>query len=386
MKVLYITLENLSLHKGSAVHIREVVSGLRRLGHEVGVMACSCGRFDEANHSYNLYRFSGTRNQPHLISAVFLFIYLPRVLHKYDVIYARDYHTVILALLSRIIFKKKLVFEINGLASEEQRLRSDSVPNQILSLLVGRAEKAATKYSDRIVSVTPQIASHLMRHFHCPPGKVEIIGNGVNTEIFRPIRDEASLLNWKQRLGINQEEIVIAFVGNLAPWQGLEYLIQVAPALLLRMKNIKFMIIGDGILKEDLEREVRRLELSRHFLFTGMVSHDQIPLYINISDICVTLKKRLKSGYSPLKLYEYMACGKPVIASRVDGLEFIEAGGAGRLVEPGDLGGLKEALLELLADSQKRAEMGQKGLQIVRDRFSWENATIKIEKLLNRLA
>jgi glycosyltransferase involved in cell wall biosynthesis len=217
-------------------------------------------------------------------------------------------------------------------------------------------------------------------------GAVEVISNAVNREIFHPILDEASLLSWKKRLSLGKEDIVVTFIGNLAPWQGVNDLIQVAPALLGRKKNIRFLVIGDGVLKEDLEEEVRRLGISQHFLFTGMVNYDQIPFYINITDICVTLKRRLKSGYSPLKLYEYMACGKPVVASRVEGLEFIEAEGAGRLVEPGDLRSLERVLLELIVGPQKRVEMGQKGLQIVKNRFSWDLGALMIEKILEKLA
>jgi len=289
MKILYITLENLSLHKGSVVHIKEIVSGLRKLGHRVGLIACSRERSEEADDFYNLQRFLCLKRQPHLISSILLFIYLFKILPRFDVIYARDYHTVIIAFIPRIFFKKKLVFEINGLASEEQKLKIDSYFNRILCCPIRWAERMATRYSDRIVSVTPQIASYLVGQFYCPADKVKVIRNGVNTKIFRPIQDEDVLLRWKQKLGITQEEVVITFVGNLAPWQGVEYLIQVARVLIAEIKNIKFLIIGSGILKKDFEADVRRLGLSHHFLFTGMVHYSQIPFYINIADICVTL-------------------------------------------------------------------------------------------------
>jgi len=393
MKILYITLENLSLHKGSVVHIKEIVAGLQKLGHHVGLVGSSPNKFKEVDNFYNLWhsplfllKFFKLKKQPYLISSIFLFFYLFKILPRYDIIYARDYHTVIIALIPRIIFKKKLVFEINGLANEEQKLKIDSFFNRTLCSLIRRAERMATRYSDRIVSVTPQIASYLMRHFYCPAGKVEVIHNGVNTKIFHPIGNEASLLHWKEKLGISQEEMVVTFIGNLAPWQGVEYLIQVAPSIIREISNVKFLIIGDGMLRGDLEEEVNRLRLSEHFIFTGMIDYQEVPTYINIADICVTLKKRLKSGYSPIKLYEYMACGKPVIASRVEGLEFIEAEGVGRLTEPGDVKNLEETLVDLLTDSQKRVDMGQKGLKIAQERFSWDSRASKIEKILKELA
>jgi glycosyltransferase involved in cell wall biosynthesis len=290
-----------------------------------------------------------------------------------------------IALLPRLIFRKKLVFEINGLASEEQKLKGDSVLNSILVFLIKKTEKLATKYSDRIVAVTPQIASYLMTHFDCKPGKVEVVTNGVNTKKFYPIQDKGLLAEWRKRLGIAEEEMVVAFVGNLAPWQGVESLIQVAPTL-LRNFDIRFLIIGNGILKNRLEASVNKLGISNNFIFTGMIDYKLIPLYINIADLCILLKRRLASGFSPIKVYEYMACGKPIVASRVEGLEFIEVEGIGRLVESEDITSIEAVLHDLLKNSQKRIVMGLRGHQLACQRFDWESKVAQIGKILEELA
>lgn len=393
MKILYITLENLSLQKGSVVHVNEIVSRLRKLGHHVGLIARAWNEFKNADHFHNLYhpilfsKKNSRHKRPHyLVLSLFLFLYLIKLLHRYDMIYARDYHTAIIAFLPRIIFKKKLVFEINGLASEEQRMKGYSLINRVLSFFIQFAEKIATKCSNRIVCVTPQIASYLVQRFHCQMKKVEIISNGVNTKIFHPIDDETLITNCRKRLKIGKEDRVITFVGNLAPWQGVDYLIQVAPLIIRDIKNTKFLIIGDGILKKEFENEVDRLGLSDNFIFTGMVAYKEIPLYINIADICIVLKKKLKSGYSPIKLYEYMACGKPVVSSNVEGLEFIDTERAGYVIDPKNITSLYECLSDLLNDRQKRMAMGQKGLEIVREKFDWELKVAKVEKLMKELA
>ena len=393
MRILYLTLENLSLHKGSVVHVKEIVNGLRKLGHHVGLVASSLNKSEEANRFYNLnvipsfmLRLFRLKKQPYIVSLIFLFLYLLRILPQYDIIYARDYHTVMIALFPRLIFKKKLVFEINGIANEEQRLKNNSLLNSILVFLIQKAEKMATKYSEKIISVTPHIRAYLVQNYNCSPDKVKAIPNGVNTKKFQPIHDEALLGQWKDRLEIAKEEIVIAFVGNLAPWQGVEYLIEVAPLLLKETKNIKFLIIGDGILKMGLKEKVNRLGVSNHFVFAGMVNHQEIPFYINIADICVLPKRRLKSGYSPIKLFEYMACGKPVVDTRVEGLEFIEEEGTGRLIEPENVEGFEKTLYDLIKEPEERIRMGEKGLQIARERFSWESRVTEIEKVLKELA
>ncbi len=389
MKILYITLENLSLHKGSVVHIKEIVSGLRKLGHRVGLIAPSWNRFEEADHFYNFYRFFGFRRQPYAISSVLLFLYLFRVLSLYDLIYARDFHTAIIALIPRLIFNRKLVLEINGLAHEEQKLKGDSIFNRTLAFLFKKAEKIATRSSNCVISVTHQISSYLNREFYCGKNKLKVVGNGVDTEKFHPIGDRSFLTEWRKKLGILEEEVVIAFVGNIAPWQGVNILVDTAFHLLTKNRKLKFLIVGDGFLKSDLMKKVLDSGFGKEFIFTGMQGYYDIPFFINIADICVApfiFERNQKTGVSPLKVFEYMACGKPVIASRIEGLEFIEVEGAGRLIEPGDVESLEEALLDLLTDTQKRTNMGRKGLQIAREKFTWNSRTLNIEKILKELA
>jgi glycosyltransferase involved in cell wall biosynthesis len=383
----------MSLHKGSVVHVKQIVEGLRKLGHHIGLAARSLDKFEEADCFYNLnlvtfplLKLFNFKKQPHIVSAMVLFIYLLKILRKYDLIYSREYYVSIAALLPRLIFKRKLVFEMNGIANEEQRLKSDSRMNIILVFLIQILEKLATRYTDQIIVVTPQIASYLVRDFDCQLSKVKVVSNGVDTKRFYPIQEKVLLDEWRRKLGIGPRETVVAFVGNLAPWQGIECLIDAAPLLLKEVGDIRFLIVGDGILKTTLKAKVNSLGVSDHFLFTGMVNHQVVPFYINIADICVLQKQRLKSGYSPIKLYEYMACGKPLVAAKVEGLEFIEEEGIGRLVESEDVVGLERALNDLIRSPQERIRMGQKGFELARERFSWESKVIEIEAMLQGLA
>ena len=103
-----------------------------------------------------------------------------------------------------------------------------------------------------------------------------------------------------------------------------------------------------------------------------MIEYEDIPILINIADICVApfiSKRNRTTGVSPLKVFEYMACGKPVVGSRIEGLEFIEQEGVGRLIPPEDVMSLQEGLIDLIKNPQKRIMMGNKGLQIAREKF-----------------
>jgi starch synthase len=128
------------------------------------------------------------------------------------------------------------------------------------------------------------------------------------------------------------------------------------------------------------------LGVSEHVVFTGMVDYDEVPVYVNLADICVVLKKKMKSGWSPIKVFEYLACGKPVLSSRVEGLEFIATEGVGRLTEPENLKSIEEELVKLLKNPEERIEMGQKGVKLSKDNFDWESKANRIEQILKDLA
>jgi len=148
MKILCITLENLSLHKGSVVHIKEIVTGLRKLGHHVSLIGSSLNKFEDVDNFYNLWqspffflKFFRLKKQPHLISSIFLFLYLLKMLRGYDIIYARDSHTAVIAFLPRILFNKKLILEMNGFASEEEGLKGNFFFTKSLVWAIEKMEK-----------------------------------------------------------------------------------------------------------------------------------------------------------------------------------------------------------------------------------------------------
>ena len=371
MKILYLTLEDVSLQKGSITHIKEIISGLRKRGHQIGLIARSANPSENVDHFYNLerrpgfiWKWFGLKRKSYLFSSFYLFIYLFKVLPRYDVIYARDFHTVLIALFPRLLFNKKLVYEINGIASEELQLKGHTSLNRIFVFLVRIAERMATKYAERIVSVTPQIGSYLRDQYRCPRDKLVIVGNGVNTDLFRPMDQGDVLSDWQKGLGVSVDDRVVVFVGNLARWQGVEVLIDAAFQVLKKEEKVKFLIIGEGVLRKGLMDKVLNSGFEKSFIFTGMMDYEVVPFLINLADICVApfiSKRNEKTGVSPLKIFEYMACGKPVIASRIKGLEFLEAGRAGRLTEPGDAVALGEALKDLLTSPEERLNLGKKG-------------------------
>ena len=96
-----------------------------------------------------------------------------------------------------------------------------------------------------------------------------------------------------------------------------------------------------------------------------------------MADVCIVTKKTLGFGYSPLKLYEYMACKKPVIATNTKGFEILKQSNAGILVNPEDLQELSNAMIKLLQNKQLREKMGDNGRKLVVSEYSWESTAKK---------
>jgi glycosyltransferase involved in cell wall biosynthesis len=296
---------------------------------------------------------------------------------KPDIFYQRFDGTLFLSpsLVFSKLFNIPLVMEVNGDMLDEISMRHEP---QVYVKLIKLCEKIYYSNASRIITVTEGIKQEIIRKYGVPEEKIEVIGNGVNTEIFRPLN---KISNLKTKYGLDKNNVV-AFAGILVEWQGLKYLVEAAPAILKEEVKTVFLIIGDGPLKNDLIQKAKDLNIDKKFIFTGFIPHDEMPLYINASDVCVVPKIPLKSGYSPLKLYEYMACGKAVIASDVKGFEILNQVKAGILVEPQNSQKLSEAILQVLKDKSLKNEMGNRGRNLVLMHYSWGSIAQKTEKLL----
>ena len=167
-------------------------------------------------------------------------------------------------------------------------------------------------------------------------------------------------------------------MGALYAWQGVEYLVKSAPLVLQKCPEARFLIVGDGQMKQELIELAEQIGVSDKVIFTRMVPYQEVPLYINASDVCVTPKKPLSSGYSPLKLYEYMACAKPVIATRTHGFEILEEYNAGLLVNPEDHQQLADAITTLLKNKELRMELGENGRKYVVEKQSWASVARRV--------
>nr|WP_292389200.1 glycosyltransferase family 4 protein [Methanosarcina sp. UBA5] len=386
----------LSLADGSLIHRYELVSNLARLDNEIHIFTVGKTSISNMTNVHSHYVPPGN----FLSLTVNYFKSSIRLLgsETFDVLYTRNPNFGFLAGLFCKSRCKIVVYELNGIPEDEKNLfREKSEENKFLQSEIrskfsnqyfsahARLKlfilKKALGFSDRIIAVTPGIKANLEKSYNIPGEKIVVVSNGANTFLFRPLEQETC----RRELGLDLKITFICFVGNLAPWQGVEYLLKAAPYILSKSPECHFLIVGDGAMKNDLMKLSRELGVEDRFTFTGVIAYDRVPLYVNASDICTApfiFARNAKIGLSPLKLYEYMACGKPVVASNISGVsDVLEASGGGIPVFPENPGALAEGIFKLLEDPGLRMKLGSKGLSYVTENYSWYSVAKKVNEV-----
>lgn len=366
-----------------STHIYEVINNIMKQGHNVLLYHPVEKRFDNASTADNkLNRWGNLAlKRPYIgiclsyIAEVRLFFraifLLRRERKKIDIVYYRHFFFNFGYWIARWL-GVPAIKEVNGVLENEMQVigAAEGFALEIISYI----ERTTIGKADRIIVVTPKLKELLIEQYNVPERRIKVIENGANTDIFRPITMETV----KKELNLDPDLSYICFVGSFTAWQGLEYLIRCAPAVLEACPNARFLLVGDGIIKGMLSELAQELEILETVIFTGMVPYESVPLYINASDICVVPKIPLNSGYSPLKLYEYMACMKPVVASRLEGFEILEKSNSGLLVQAERPEELANKIILLLKDMKLREEMGRNGRNYVIKNHSWDSVVSKL--------
>jgi glycosyltransferase involved in cell wall biosynthesis len=176
----------------------------------------------------------------------------------------------------------------------------------------------------------------------------------------------------------------VGFVGTLKPWHGVDALIRAFAQASPEMAGARLLIVGDGPERAGLEQLGATLGINVHY--TGSVEPDAVPGLVASMDVCVAPYPRLKIFYfSPLKLFEYMAAGRAVIAARTGQVaQVLTHGHDGLLYAAGDERALADAIVRLSGDPGLRAELGANARNTVEARYTWDRVAAHILALAAR--
>jgi len=267
-------------------------------------------------------------------------------------------------------FRRPFVFEVRDLWPESLPASGIGRPGSVLYRVLDSLANFLYRSADKIVVLTDAFREHLVLRKRADHGKVAVIENGVEPELFRPM-DGTKVI--RDSLGL-AGRFVISYIGTLGFAHNLQTALRAAAILRDRLPEALFVFVGDGAETERLKKEVRLAGLE-NIKFFGQQPRELIPQFIGASDVCLVLLRKdgLFETVLPSKMLEFMACGRPVLIG-VDGLarKIVEESNSGLFVKPEDPLDLAEAVLRLHRDPEARHRYGENGRRWVEARFTRE--------------
>ncbi|MDD5546627.1 MAG: glycosyltransferase [Candidatus Omnitrophica bacterium] len=234
-------------------------------------------------------------------------------------------------------------------------------------------ERVLSLFSDKIICVSDAVREFVVRTERIDPGKITVIRNG--GRIKPPSHPEVTL---RSGWGIKEGDKVIGTVARLEPVKGVEHLIRAAATVVNAVDDVKFLIVGDGVQRRELESLADTLQIKDKVVFTGFLMDPQDAL--SIMDIFV-LASAEREGFSSA-LTEAMGFGLPVIATKIGGnVEAVSDGINGVLIPPKDPGAMAKAIIALLKDPPRAKKMAEESEKLYREKFSAGIMINKIEEL-----
>jgi glycosyltransferase involved in cell wall biosynthesis len=187
----------------------------------------------------------------------------------------------------------------------------------------------------------------------------------------------------REEWAAGSEDFLIGFVGSLKPWHGIELLIEAFRNLRLSGQHARLVVIGDGPLRALVEQAADVDGDNARIILTGALAHDEMPQALQALDVLVAPYPEMEHFYfSPLKVYEYMAAGKPIVASRIGQIaDLLEHERTALLAPPGDVTALATALDRLRSDRELGARLGQAAQSEALAHHSWQRRVTQWETL-----
>lgn len=296
-----------------------------------------------------------------------------------DIIYDRYAFLGISAYWAARLWGVPLVVEVNYLFESDLSLRSRS---RIFGPLTRACERRVFRQADLLLPVSSKLKDDLIRLGY-DQKKILVSPNAVDLSYFPrySLKSEGIM----KKLNISPTDTVIGFVGSFAPWHRVDILLDACTKLTnTGDHSITLLLIGDGATRAEMEQAAKRLPPNIKATFTGFVPHDELAGHISVMDIAVM--PHSNDYGSPMKVFEYMALGKAVVAPDFSPLrDAINDGDDGLLFPPEDAEDLKDKLALLISEDRLRESIGKQARERVENEHNWKSRCGKILQQLQTI-
>ncbi|MBL8078659.1 MAG: glycosyltransferase family 4 protein [Anaerolineales bacterium] len=383
-KILYTAFDIVPSPKGASTHILHNLRGLVNRGFEVHLITPNDGLLptEDTIEGAHVTRVSQDLSQNFLARAMHFgrSVSTHLALHQeYDVVHYRNIWDGLSIAQNKKRFGYKTLFEVNGLPSIELKYHYPGIDPELL-LKIKEQEIATLHLSDVIIC-----PSNVTRDYIASLGlnrkQVAVIPNGVSASDFSP----------SPIPGRGGRVPVLLYIGTLADWQGLDIVVKALPKI-LEQQPVRLQIVGRGRSRQRklLAKQIRKLGIEDHVTVQPAVPHHEIPALIAEADICVAPlglnDRNVTQGACPIKVLEYMAAGRPLLASNMPIVrELIREGTDALLFSPNDADDLARQALALLNDVQLSKRLANSASERALTKFTWHESQKKLIKVYEKL-
>jgi len=241
-------------------------------------------------------------------------------------------------------------------------------------------DSCSIRLANKIVVLSEWSKERLNRLGGVPAPKIAVMPSGADLDLFRPM----DKIECRTNLELDPSLLYVGFVGSFHADQGIDYLIDAAPSILSRNNDVRFLLVGDGPMSGPWRKRVEEMGLGEAFIFSGQVEYRSVPEYIGAMDVCVAPHRPSTNQASPVKLFDYMACRRPVVASDIEVVREIVGGcDCAVLVEPADPDDLSDGVIALLDDEGMGDSMADRGLRHVVDNYNRKKIADDLIMIIN---
>jgi glycosyltransferase involved in cell wall biosynthesis len=294
-----------------------------------------------------------------------------------DIIYVRIMWSFIPMILG-VFLSVPVMLEIN----DSPHRAYASIKNPYKRTIVHYIDRISFYLSDHVLPVTQKITESMHTLEGIPWGKLTFLPSGTNTDLFYPMDKRQCCL----KLGFDESLTYIGFIGTFLRYQGIDTLIRSAPSIIQKYPQVRFLILGDGPMKETWQILIMDSDLESYFIFPGHVPYEAVPSFCAVMYICVAPFHISAGDSSGVKIFDYLACGKPVVATDVGETSvFFAESGAVILVPPEDPASLAQGLNSLLENETLCEEMGKKGRAFIAGKYSRTQIAEIVETVAGKL-
>jgi len=242
-------------------------------------------------------------------------------------------------------------------------------------------DRFSERYVDRFIVISDELKKFLIDKHKIPPEKIFKIYNGIELNEYHPDNSDKSSMKIRKEFGIDKDEFLIAGIGRLVWQKGFEYLIDAVPRVTKQIAKIKFLIVGEGPLKNRLKEKRKKLRIEDKIIFTGFKSDIKEIL----SSIDILVMPSLREGF-PMVTLEAMAMAKPIVATDIDGIrEQIDHDENGLLIPPEDPEAIADAIIFLFNNKEKSEQLGFAAKKKAEEKFSVEEMIKKTKGVYEEL-